>query len=684
MTSNHSRHNHDTHDDYNDNEDLENGKYRIIHHEIENEELILETRNIAQMLFDRACGGSVRRRLPRSRFGDKFKAQFARHDLTNELRRFGEAYSVMKFRSDYLDMGTSTVSTISVAFSPDGKTLASTHGDHTVKISCCYSGRHIRSLVGHPRTPWTVKFHPKDSNICASGCIGYQVRVWDINNGVCSKMVRLDSAIISLSFHPMGDLLSVACGNRLILWDYVNRDSPNHQFVHEHALRCVCFLPQGDKIIVGGLVKKQHVLDRGTFALFLWDFNYNSYKATRRLTAGSDEASNGLLTRSILTNCRKFLSRALLYNDGGFDISPCGRYLVACSEWWLPDGIDCIMDLLRARRLEAGLQENHDKLKALSLHSAGSNDEGNDDDSAVEVDIQINSEVVPASPPHHAVNRSTPRSPPPPPAVHTRRRNVDSLLSLSIENNSSNTMASQMSLSHPPPPQRRRTDFTTFVSKVMSRTATDQRISNSQQGQNIVENANEGVGESGSIPIQQRDVRAAPNSETSRWAREAAFRMAFAGGGYPFRRDGTAFQFGRGMLSPDSIKDLGRYVPHVVLMDIDHGGEILGRLVDACPLDESRAGGVTCVKFSPSTNYCLLGYGVRENEDAVGDRPPHQVTSLFRVKEGMRHMVSLMSLHDDVNIARFHPDSGHGFVYGTKQGRLRVLSPKPWTSPMSS
>jgi hypothetical protein len=38
----------------------------------------------------------------------------------------------------------------------------------------------------------------------------------------------------------------------------------------------------------------------------------------------------------------------------------------------------------------------------------------------------------------------------------------------------------------------------------------------------------------------------------------------------------------------------------------------------------------------------------------------------------------MCSGHDDVNIARFHPDSGYGFVYGTKQGRVRVMGPRPW------
>ena len=78
---------------------------------------------------------------------------------------------------------TFALSTISVAFSEDGKTLASTHGDHSVKISCCNTGRLIRNLEGHPRTPWTVKYHPTNPFIVASGCLGYQVRVWDWNYG---------------------------------------------------------------------------------------------------------------------------------------------------------------------------------------------------------------------------------------------------------------------------------------------------------------------------------------------------------------------------------------------------------------------------------------------------------------------------------------------------------------------
>ena len=143
----------------------------------------------------------------------------------------------------------------------------------------------------------------------------------------------------------------------------------------------------------------------------------------------------------------------------------------------------------------------------------------------------------------------------------------------------------------------------------------------------------------------------------------------------------------------------GRYVPHIVTISMgtsfslkENDDEIgltkssmqmesietypkLGQVLNATPLDGTKASGVTCVKLSPSAEYCLLGYGVRDNLLSTnGNDPRHPVTALYNVKEGMLHVSTLTSIEDDVNIARFHPESGHGFVYGTKQGRVRLLS----------
>ena len=105
----------------------------------------------------------------------------------------------------------------------------------------------------------------------------------------------------------------------------------------------------------------------------------------------------------------------------------------------------------------------------------------------------------------------------------------------------------------------------------------------------------------------------------------------------------------------------------------------LGQLLQACPLDGAKASAVTCVKFSPSTNFCLIGYGVREPiMEGNPTLPLHPVTALYATAPKMTHVSTMLSPDDDVNIARFHPHSGVGFCYGTKQGRLRVLGPRPW------
>jgi WD40 repeat protein len=140
-------------------------------------------------------------------------------------------------------MPRSVSSTIAIAMSCDGKTFATTHGDHTVKIFDFTSGEQLRNFSGHPRTPWTLKYHPTDPNIVASGCLGFQVgsalatssvskdimlismlylqvRVWDIQDNACLNLIVFSQTIISLAFHPNGDFIAVACGMRIEMWEW--------------------------------------------------------------------------------------------------------------------------------------------------------------------------------------------------------------------------------------------------------------------------------------------------------------------------------------------------------------------------------------------------------------------------------------------------------------------------------
>ncbi|CAI5723987.1 unnamed protein product [Hyaloperonospora brassicae] len=134
--------------------------------------------NIACVLLRREFGGARRQKTVRAVGEDR------------EENFWAEGESAFKHQSRYFELPQTTKSTISIAISPDGKTFASTHGDHTVKIICIETGKVIQTLVGHPRTPWSVKFHPTDPRYVASGCLGFQVRFWDIETGRCLYVNR--------------------------------------------------------------------------------------------------------------------------------------------------------------------------------------------------------------------------------------------------------------------------------------------------------------------------------------------------------------------------------------------------------------------------------------------------------------------------------------------------------------
>lgn len=88
-------------------------------------------------------------------------------------------------------------------------------GDHTVKISCCRTNLVLRSLAGHSRTPWVVRFHPRLPHLVASGSLDHQVRLWNAHTGECLAMFQFGKPIASLSFHISSPVIAVACGHRV-------------------------------------------------------------------------------------------------------------------------------------------------------------------------------------------------------------------------------------------------------------------------------------------------------------------------------------------------------------------------------------------------------------------------------------------------------------------------------------
>lgn len=228
-------------------------------------------------------------------------------------------------------------STISIAFSHDGRFFASTHGDHTVKVFEYPSGDQIACLEGHPRTPWTVRFHPTNSDIIASGCLGNDCRIWNIAEQRCIRKHHFRASISCVSFSPDGDLLAVTSGRSLLLWDYMNdtRDTSRHTLDWDDNAQGLG-LPQ--EILDGQ--NPFHMVDFHPSGHMLMTGEKNRYLASAVAAGAQPEEQQFTLRLEIHRFDRRVLRkysqpvlvvpRAVAYNDAGIHFSPCGTMLAAC------------------------------------------------------------------------------------------------------------------------------------------------------------------------------------------------------------------------------------------------------------------------------------------------------------------------------------------------------------------
>jgi len=147
----------------------------------------------------------------------------------------------------------------SVAFSPDGKILASSSWDKTIILWDVEKGQAIgQPLQGHSDSVYSVAFSP-DGKILASGSRDNTTRLWDVEEGqVLGQPLQGHSAdVYSVAFSPDGKHLASGSGDKTIrLWD-VEKGQALGQPLQGHSadVYSVAFSPDG-KILASGSVDK--------------------------------------------------------------------------------------------------------------------------------------------------------------------------------------------------------------------------------------------------------------------------------------------------------------------------------------------------------------------------------------------------------------------------------------------
>ncbi|KAF2186301.1 hypothetical protein K469DRAFT_664193 [Zopfia rhizophila CBS 207.26] len=155
-----------------------------------------------------------------------------------------------------------------VAFSPDGKALASASSDRTVKLWDEGTGAVLQTLEGHSGTVWAVAFSP-DGKVLASASSDRTVKLWDAGTGAVLQTLEGHSGTVwAVAFSQDGKVLASASNDRTVkLWKAGTGAVPQTLEGHSSWITAVAFSPDGKVLASASNDRTVKLWDEGTGAV---------------------------------------------------------------------------------------------------------------------------------------------------------------------------------------------------------------------------------------------------------------------------------------------------------------------------------------------------------------------------------------------------------------------------------
>jgi WD40 repeat protein len=145
-----------------------------------------------------------------------------------------------------------------VSFSKDGGLLLSSAGEPgvfgEVRLWNAADGKLVRTFQGHQDSLYAAVLSP-DGKVLATGSYDQQIKLWDAESGKeLRALAGHNDAVFDLAFRPDGKILASASGDRTVkLWDVASGERLDTFGQPLKELYTVAFSPDGTRVAAGGV-----------------------------------------------------------------------------------------------------------------------------------------------------------------------------------------------------------------------------------------------------------------------------------------------------------------------------------------------------------------------------------------------------------------------------------------------